>query len=289
MADSESKREENGVLEYEYTLIIGTDTPTNADALESRTPKAQSTYKLNGVTKPTCKLVNKEWTRAAPCVWLCRLRYSSDRESAGGNEGGGGSGGNQTILKPPTISWGERTIEVYDETDAKGKAYVNVLGDRIVPPPTYKSIGILTINVMQRTFNREMAFKVRNRVNELPFAGCAAYSLLAKQPTAVTRFDETLGNYVDVTYTFEHDVDLWIPTKVLNQGNMCNYPGRSMSGSTSKGIPVKGLPRDKFGKEYEGIVLLDEDGYELAKDAKPVKLEFIQYKTWPFSLLGLGL
>jgi len=281
--------------EYEYSLIIVTKTATNAfTEIENdpRMPRGGSGYPGDAAALLTERDINRIDER----VWTARLFYTTERDAQ--DESGKPQKPEKPkpakLLKPPTISWGERTVEVFDMWDKKGFPYVNRVGELIAPPPAkLKSIGILTVATQQKEFNLKEAKRIRNKVNKDFFYGCAANTLLAKQPTAVERAEENpektgYDTYWEVTYTFENDDEGWIPTLVLNVGNKCYY-----SNPNAPPQYILGLPRDDMGREYDGQVMLDNDGTQItvadivAMKKKPFYLYATQYETYNFHSLGI--
>lgn len=289
MPDSERRTDYEEYTEYEYTLVlICTSAIEDSYHLskDQRIPKEGSSYNLHGTKVTEAIITNREFQKIGEKVWTVKCTFSTKRDNEDRQQKPQPQQPQEDKdIKPPVISWGERTVEVYKDRDIKGNPYVNTAGEPISPPPQLKSIGILSIKTYKRAFNRSQAFEVRNKVNSDDFYGCKAGTLLAKQPTASSVYDDKNGKYWEVTYTFEHNEDGWIPTEVISQGTRCKVEDLDKNSETYH-QEILVIPRDELGREFDGMVLLDKDGKQLPKGQKPHLLKFVQYDTYAFRRLG---
>jgi hypothetical protein len=291
MPNSERKNETSESVEYEYSLIVlSNDNAESPRTLEKdrRIPKLGNVYRLHNVSDGRATLQSREFNKIAETVWVAQLRFSSVKgEDAQPPKE---PNNNAKPAKPPIVSWSDRVEDFYDENtlaDASGNKLVNEpFKDPLEnPPPQKRSIGIISISVTQRYFDVTEAFVYRNHVNEDVFMGCKPLTLLMRQPTATQRYEDGVLLY-DVTYTFEHKTDGWNPTKIPNRSRFVNYEDKLAATLDRK--QTKGLPRDEFGREYDGMVLVDEKGHQIPPGGKPYMLEFKFYKTALFNRLDIS-
>jgi len=199
-------------------------------------------------------------------------------------------GEDNPLDRPTEIAWRQAIKEAVFEKDAvTSKPVRNSAGQRFDPPPMKEEADwsmVATRNEV--SFDAGYAASYSNRVNSDTFYGGTAGQWKIQGITADPQWDETIGQYYRISYTFAFREDTWSPD-ILDQGR---YEWYDVTW-TNIGDPVLLPILDAQHQPVADPWPLDGNGQALPPDDVEAEsfqyLEFKKYKEAAFGALGLGL
>ncbi|WP_337175374.1 hypothetical protein [Paludisphaera sp.] len=199
------------------------------------------------------------------------LAYQThDPEKDNGAQGGGAATG--WVMAPwlamPTLDWSSDDVDFYPTHDREGNPLVNSAGDPFDPGPSIKlPTPIATVARVEQGFLPEWITAFKGRVNDAPWMGYPAESVLCKDITAKRANDPDWGGLYTVTYTFAFRPPITSPSdKVIVAG------WDLMIANLGKRRIVAGKPeeiRDKDAQPISDPVFLDPDDGSYDPDSPP--------------------
>jgi len=235
-----------------------------------------------------CTDLDPQQSAESELVWYVEVTYAWEPAQPPGT-------GQQPPPGPPSEEWWRPqkfwstvAYQHFPLQDFDGKAYKNSAGDGFEQPPErFKFHQLLTIKVRRQAFSPLQAGKYMKQptVNDDDFTigDCTfpPFSALLRQWDGEQNWyageDGKPIEYWNVTFAFEFNLDLWIPTKIVDQGRRCKILGKAGVHQT----------RDDNGVA-DGHLALLKDGYELPKTwPGPELLQFKDYAQKHFTDLKL--
>jgi hypothetical protein len=213
---------------------------------------------------------------ADPRLWVVTVSYDSVATAAGGGSGEPGGGGASPQNRPENpldrpvewqMSWVEEQRAFTKDLD--GRPYRNAAKHYFEPPRTRPhTLARITATKNYASFGYTQAKSYFNKVNSAAWKGFAKHEVKVEHVSLRSAFENGMG-YVQATWSFLIDPDLWIPTRILNRGPFYLSAG----GLLPAGTPIPFM--DSMGNPTLG--LLDEAGGKLAENVDPNYLQFRDY------------
>ncbi len=253
------------------------------------TPKYPASYDIDDEVDPGLFLTSREAEREidSKTKWVETQQYETiDRDRAETKV-------DNPLLEPIQRSWDTASEPRPFERDADGVLVVNLLGLPFDPPievQKHFEIGVFVRN--EQTFDNVVALSFIDHVNADQFFNFAAGQVLLTKIRPVERFNQAIGQYFNITYTFHAKLEGWLHEE----------PNRSFyERKDPNDLPafVNGIKRilDADGKPLAESSLLDAEGIhitskELIQGAAgggkdPFYLSFKRYPQTAFGPLNL--
>lgn len=192
------------------------------------------------------------------------------------------------LIKKPEISWLSAVTNEPIDRDIEGYAIMNSAGEAFDPPITREVYDLVLRYVRnERNFNPRNASEYEGAINSDSFLGLAEGMVMCTVFDGQKIYDETRGDYYQVTYEFQIRYDGW-KRKIFDKG-FGEYLGKNEDGS-----PDWKEFLDENGHKLSEPAYLDGNGRRLPGETNlvhylenAVKLEFDLYRKKPFSALKI--
>jgi hypothetical protein len=171
--------------------------------------------------------------------------------------------------RPAVWSYDGENYQEYPVQDLDGRAFINGAGDPFNPGPALDvAHSIVTVRKNLSDFNMATQIYWTNGVNNSSVQGVPKGYLRVNKITA-TMASENGYTYWDAAVTVQYNPRGWWPVKIQNEG--CQY---WIVNPDNPDEEIKIYATDDNGTQTTDPVLLDADGYRLAKNVVPTPLEF---------------
>jgi hypothetical protein len=274
-----SEERERGEKRYTRTFRVVTTRPNEeGDAIraDARLPKIGSRFR-----QAVCIRVTTSRTEAAT-VQIVTAEYSTKVEP------GAGIGSVDQIFAAPSIqTWSVIRGQMTTAVDAKGKPYVNTLGDPFDPPPP-KDVTRLHLSLRKNKhyyYPREM-LAYADKVNTDPWLGFQPGEAKCAGIPATEVWENNLHYWI-VNYEFDFLLLKKLPDSELKAGfqpiQLLNAGGRYYDEDADK---IK-VADDDHETAYNGLMRLAADSTKVTQKGRSHWLMFYPYETLPFGPLAL--
>jgi len=290
--------------EYEYTLLVTTNSPNDTESVienDPRIPHIGSPYVSksyidasavcleNGIAKGDAWLRNGV---VAGYVWEVSVKHTTRKTESSGKPIG--KEPKNPLRWPTEINWSGKPVEKNFGKDAYGTLLVNSAGDRLRDvPPVVTYHALVSLTRYEARYNPVRAMQFAGKINATTWFACPPHTAKMEWPAAQLVWIEDADIYVwRITYSFEINPDGpdgWMITEVPDVGTMqllsSGDPG------FVAGQKKKTRVRDGLGEPTSEPQFLDGFGYQLANtqvEAGNIKYgRYRFYKTIDFNQLGL--
>lgn len=181
------------------------------------------------------------------------------------------------VIKKPEISWLSAVTNEPIDRDIDGEAITNSAKQSFDPPITREVYDLVLRYVRnERNFNHRHASEYKGAINSDSFLGFAEELVMCTVFDGQKIYDETRGDYYQVTYEFQIRYDGW-KRRVLDEGFA------EKIGTDDDNKPEHEENLDINTRKLSEPIKLDGNGRKLADGAEDVFIPFDVYHKRPFS------
>jgi hypothetical protein len=273
-----SEYDDAGGRRFSIAYTAQTDVVVNEVELRRfrEVPSEGDSYDLD--PRAGCKRVACQRDATTPLVWSIECEWERAPDAEQDDKSGPDS-------RPSSVrvSWSSVPYEEFEHRDLDDRPMLDAAGMPFSQPVAIpRRHLLLTIQRRERSYDAMSAYAIGDSVNSAPWFGFPRYTVKADFPDA-TQEEESRGKGItyrfwNVTYKFQMNRRLWIPSRVLNAGFKCLNDAGKLVDCT-----------DEVGNPASRPMLLTRDGKQetLGPKAEPNFREFRVYYTNDFNLLGL--